>query len=192
MKTTLINVASGSDAMSAISGLDGMSMDSGPDTEFNFGDMQSRAHKKDRPEDAAKDIDDIGDIGIGGGQAPGGSGLPPAADKRKQFSSYRKRLQQQKDGPSANIPIPQPVIKEDQKEEEQSIEKDIAGINKELEELEDKDQETAAMKTNLSPQKSLKMDSRKIKLKPQVITSMAEEDGSNSKGSTVVTSSQTY
>ena len=44
MKTTLINVASGSDAMSAISGLDGMSMDSGPDSEFNFGDMQSRAH----------------------------------------------------------------------------------------------------------------------------------------------------
>ena len=39
MKTTLINVASGSDAMSAISGLDGMSMDSGPDTEFNFADM---------------------------------------------------------------------------------------------------------------------------------------------------------
>jgi len=39
MKTTLINVASGSDAMSAISGIDGMSMDSGPDSEFHFGDM---------------------------------------------------------------------------------------------------------------------------------------------------------
>lgn len=66
MKTTLINVSSGSDAMSALSGLDGMSMDSGPDSEFNFGEMQSRAHKKDRPEDNAKDIDDIGDIGVGG------------------------------------------------------------------------------------------------------------------------------
>lgn len=67
MKTTLINVASGSDAMSAISGLDGMSMDSGPDSEFNFGDMQSRAHhRKERAEDTAKDIDDIGDIGVGG------------------------------------------------------------------------------------------------------------------------------
>lgn len=39
MKTTLINVSSGSDAMSALSGLDGMSMDSGPDSEFNFGEM---------------------------------------------------------------------------------------------------------------------------------------------------------
>ena len=76
MKTTLINVASGSDAMSALSGLDGMSMDSGPDTEFNFGDMQSRAQKKGQQEEAAKDIDEIGDIGIGGGGAIASS-LPP-------------------------------------------------------------------------------------------------------------------
>lgn len=64
MKTTLINVAGTSDAMSALSGLDGMSMDSGPDSEFHFGDMQSKAHRKEKLEEHSKDIDDIGEIGV--------------------------------------------------------------------------------------------------------------------------------
>ena len=82
MKTTLINVSSGSDAMSAISGLDAMSMDSGPDSEFNFGDMQSRAHHKKGQGDDSKDIDDIGEIGVASGAAADLSNLPKP-DARK-------------------------------------------------------------------------------------------------------------
>ena len=37
MKSTLINISGASDKMSDLSGLDGMSLDSGPDPEFNFG-----------------------------------------------------------------------------------------------------------------------------------------------------------
>lgn len=39
MKTTLINVAGTSDAMSAFSGLDAISIDSAPDSEFHFADI---------------------------------------------------------------------------------------------------------------------------------------------------------
>ena len=85
VKSTIINVASGSDAMSSISGFDGMSMESGPDSEFNFGDMKSQM--KERNEENAKDIDDIGDIGIGDGPK-----ARQSSDPQKQSSSYRKRL----------------------------------------------------------------------------------------------------
>ena len=47
---------------------------------------------------------------------------------------------------------PQPAIKEELGEENQSIECEIAGINKELEELENKDQESPNVSnSNLSP-----------------------------------------
>lgn len=86
MKSTIINVASGSDAMSALSGLDGMSMESGPDSESNF-DLQSRAHhRKERAEETAMDIDDIGEIGVGStADAPN----LPKPESSKKFSSYR-------------------------------------------------------------------------------------------------------
>lgn len=144
IKTTLINVAGTSDAMSALSGLDGMSMDSGPDSEFHFGDMQSKAHRKEKHEENAKDIDDIGEIGVGT-QMDQKPNIPkPAAthDSRKQFSSYRKRLQQARGGAGASEDLGQhiksqtPVIKEENCKEEEdvkSIEQDIAGINQELE-----------------------------------------------------------
>ena len=132
MKSTLINVASGSDTMSMVSGLDALSMDSGPDTEFNFGDMQSKAAgKKKKPDQATEDIENV-DLG--------GSGLVsmPKPEQRKNFNSYRKRLQATQAKQQSYAEPTQPAIEEDFKGEdnEGSMASEIEGINRDIEQLE--------------------------------------------------------
>ena len=68
-------MASGSDTMSMVSGLDGISMDSEPNTEFNFGDMQSKVTGR-------KKTQDIENVDIGGNDM-----------QKKNFNSYRKKIQ---------------------------------------------------------------------------------------------------
>ena len=131
MKSTLINVASGSDTMSMVSGLDGISMDSGPDTEFNFGDMQSKAAGKKKLDQATEDIENV-DLGGGGLVSM------PKPDQRKNFNSYRKRLQATQAKQQSYAEPTQPAIEEDFKGEdnEGSMASEIEGINRDIEQLE--------------------------------------------------------
>ena len=56
VKSTLINIASGSDTMSMMSGLDNISVDSGPETEYDFKNDTELAGA----DHATSDIDSVG------------------------------------------------------------------------------------------------------------------------------------
>lgn len=144
VKSTFINQASGSDTMSMMSGMDNMSCDSGPDTEFNFGDMNSRMSrvKKADHQQVEQDIDDLEKIGVGDERPI--TNTPKLEEKRKQFSSYRKRLAANA-MPKVNVDNVQP-IEEEKRDQEETIDNDIAGINAEIEELEKEDEKLTIQK----------------------------------------------
>mmetsp|Transcript_38978 Transcript_38978/g.59266 ORF Transcript_38978/g.59266 Transcript_38978/m.59266 type:complete len:233 (+) Transcript_38978:223-921(+) len=123
MRSTLISATAGSEAMSLMSGFDNMSIDSGPDSEFNFAEMESQQEKMPEQQDIEGGFEVKKPSGAGAfrrrfitaGKRPSGKPTMPEVEEKKEedvdISQINKEIAQEIDKPPN--PKKTPLIKID-------------------------------------------------------------------------------